>query len=589
MSYQALYRVWRPQTFTDVAGQSAITRTLRNALSHNKTSHAYLFTGPRGTGKTSAAKIFAKAINCPNLKDGEPCNNCALCESITNGQLNDVIEIDAASNNGVEEIRDIREKANYAPTSAENKVYIIDEVHMLSTGAFNALLKTLEEPPAHVIFILATTEPHKIPLTIISRTQRFDFKQISQHDIIQRMMFILEKEDVVYEDEALTLIARAAQGGMRDALSILDQAVSFSNGKITTNDAVLVTGSMTQEFLLDYFHAIQENETENGLNYIRQILGEGKDPSRFLEDLILFSRDLLVFKQAPGEEELLKIAEVGDRFKALSEAFDAQILYEMIDICNETQKDLRLSNHAEVYLEVATVKLTQLTHTMMREEQVRATTNQPVDISNEQVESLQRELQEVKQTIQQLQDREEVVPKKPIRKVSPATSSDKPFKPNATAIFNVLGQATKEHLASLRDVWPDLMHMLSVTQRAVMKASNPVAASPDGLIVSFEYDILCRKATNDERLIREVGTHLAKLTGHQVELNCVPEDQWQVLREQYISQMRAGQATTGSQDEESEMNEESPTDSKETNAENESNEIVSKAVEFFGKDVVEIE
>lgn len=194
MSYQALYRVWRPQRFQDIAGQQAITQTLRNALIQGKSSHAYLFTGPRGTGKTSAAKIFAKAINCQFLEDGEPCNECETCKAITSGQLNDVIEIDAASNNGVEEIRDIRDKAKYAPTSADYKVYIIDEVHMLSTGAFNALLKTLEEPPKNVIFILATTEPHKIPLTIISRTQRFDFKRISVKDICARMVYILNQE-----------------------------------------------------------------------------------------------------------------------------------------------------------------------------------------------------------------------------------------------------------------------------------------------------------------------------------------------------------------------------------------------------------
>ena len=228
MAYQALYRVWRSQRFDDVVGQKAITQTLKNAIVQKKTSHAYLFTGPRGTGKTSAAKIFAKAINCKHSQDGEPCNVCETCVAITEGRLNDVIEIDAASNNGVEEIRDIRDKAKYAPTQAEYKVYIIDEVHMLSTGAFNALLKTLEEPPQNVIFILATTEPHKIPLTIISRTQRFDFKRISTQDIVDHMAHIMQEMALDYEEQALYVIGRAAEGGMRDALSILDQTISFS-------------------------------------------------------------------------------------------------------------------------------------------------------------------------------------------------------------------------------------------------------------------------------------------------------------------------------------------------------------------------
>ena len=233
VSYQALYRVWRPQNFIDVVGQEHVTKTLQNALLQDKISHAYLFSGPRGTGKTSAAKILAKAVNCERAPVAEPCNECSACLGITDGSISDVIEIDAASNNGVEEIRDIRDKVKYAPSSVKYKVYIIDEVHMLSIGAFNALLKTLEEPPKHVIFILATTEPHKIPLTIISRCQRFDFKRITAKAIVNRMKLIASETGVECDEEALQIIARAAEGGMRDALSLLDQAISFSNEKVT--------------------------------------------------------------------------------------------------------------------------------------------------------------------------------------------------------------------------------------------------------------------------------------------------------------------------------------------------------------------
>src|SRR5690554_264178 len=249
MSYQALYRVWRPSQLADVVGQEHITKTLKNALLQQKLSHAYLFTGPRGTGKTSAAKIISKAINCEKAPVDEPCNECVACKGIQDGTIVDVMEIDAASNNGVDEIRDIRDKVKFAPSAVRYKVYIIDEVHMLSTGAFNALLKTLEEPPSHVIFILATTEPHKIPLTIISRCQRFDFKRISAEAMIERMQYIVEQENMAITKEALEAIALAAEGGMRDALSILDQVISYSEGEADIDDVLAVTGGVSQEML----------------------------------------------------------------------------------------------------------------------------------------------------------------------------------------------------------------------------------------------------------------------------------------------------------------------------------------------------
>ena len=292
MAYQALYRKWRPQKFDDMVGQTAVTKTLKNAIIHHKTSHAYLFTGPRGTGKTSAAKIFAKAINCLNPQDGEPCNDCLLCKGITEGTIGDVIEIDAASNNGVEEIRDIRDKARYAPTQATYKVYIIDEVHMLSTGAFNALLKTLEEPPKNVIFILATTEPHKIPATIISRTQRFDFRRITNDEIIQRLRYILEQEEIAYEEEALSVIARCANGGMRDALSLLDQVISFSDDKVSFEQAIQVSGSLTDDLMIEFIRLLTQQQAQAALLQLQDLLLLGKEASRLIEEWLEFSRDL---------------------------------------------------------------------------------------------------------------------------------------------------------------------------------------------------------------------------------------------------------------------------------------------------------
>lgn len=596
MSYQALYRVWRPQRFEDVAGQTAITQTLRNALAQQKTSHAYLFTGPRGTGKTSAAKIFSKAINCLNMTNGEPCNTCEMCQAITAGKLNDVIEIDAASNNGVEEIRDIREKANYAPTSADHKVYIIDEVHMLSTGAFNALLKTLEEPPKNVVFILATTEPHKIPLTIISRTQRFDFKRIPTKDIIDRMKFVLKEEEVSYDDEALAIIARAAEGGMRDALSILDQTISFSDKQITVDDAVRITGSLTQQLLLNYFEAIQQKDTEKGLSLLQSMLAEGKDAGRFTEDVILFSRDLLVYQKAPNTDHLLQRAKADEAFQSLSQSIDSTLLYEVIRIFNETQQELRLSNHAEVYLEVATVRLTQ------RSTQYAPTQSQnSIDIpqsSNKaenngetsEVSRLQAEVAEMRSMIQQLQNGAPVQTQTKPKRKNARRSAGIQFKPDKGAIYRVLEQATKQDLAKLRDVWPDLMDVLSVTQRAVMKASLPVAASPDGLIVSFEYDILCQKATDDTELIHNIGDHLERFTGQRAQLVCVPQEQWPVIRKEFIDQMNL-RGTSPQKNEETRQSEEDGTtdETSEIPSNQQEDKVVTEALQLFGEEAVVVQ
>lgn len=561
MSYQALYRVWRPQRFQDIAGQRAITQTLRNALIQGKSSHAYLFTGPRGTGKTSAAKIFAKAINCHFLEDGEPCNECESCKAITSGQLNDVIEIDAASNNGVEEIRDIRDKAKYAPTSADYKVYIIDEVHMLSTGAFNALLKTLEEPPKNVIFILATTEPHKIPLTIISRTQRFDFKRISVKDICERMIYILNQENIGFEDTALPVIARVAEGGMRDALSILDQVISYGDDMVTLANAMSVTGSLTQELLLSYFEAILTHDTEKGLSLLQSILAEGKDAARFVEDLILFSRDLLVYQQAPQMVELLEEASADASFKELSQKMPATSLYQVITILNETQSEMRFSNHPDIYLEVATVKMTQLRETgaaiPQQEMSAQQTVTVPLNNNNDanqtvvsgDVSQLEAEMQSLKKQLQELKEHGVAVPtKKAPAKVATKKASGGQFKPNTTAIYGVLKEATKDNLMQLRDLWPDLLNMLSVTQRAIMKASTPVAASPSGLIVSFEYDILCQKATNDTELSEAISEYMRRLIGHTPTMICVPSEQWPTIRTQYLSQNKTTMSDAPSTD-----------------------------------------
>ncbi|MHC9532285.1 DNA polymerase III subunit gamma/tau [Dellaglioa sp. L3N] len=537
MSYQALYRVWRPQRFSDLVGQDMITQTLKNAIMTHQTSHAYIFNGPRGTGKTSAAKIFAKAVNCRFQENGEPCNKCETCVAITNGQLNDVIEIDAASNNGVEEIRDIRDKVKYAPTQADFKIYIIDEVHMLSTGAFNALLKTLEEPPENVIFILATTEPHKIPATIISRTQKFDFKRITPADSYARMVYILTEKEIEYEESALKVIAKAAEGGMRDALSILDQVISFGDNKVTLNNALIVTGSVTQDKIQKYVTEVSQKETTKALETIQEIIDEGKDSTRLIEDLITYGRDLLLYQQAPELINQLELGMVNDTFKALSQTISADFLYQMINILNEIQQQMRFTTHPDVYLEVLTIRLSQFSavETSRNDKQeigqssLSSDASEQIDRLTKTVATLKKELADLSKNASQHQASAPVKPKK-------VASNRKKTTLNLSQIYPVLDHATKESLVQLKQVWPELLQQLSVTQRAIMQASEPVAASPDSVLVSFNYDFLATKASGDTELLDALGNGLDRLLHNVPQLICITAEQWPEVRKSYIQQ-----------------------------------------------------
>ncbi|MBF0992772.1 MAG: DNA polymerase III subunit gamma/tau, partial [Granulicatella sp.] len=494
MAYQALYRKWRPQKFEDMVGQTAVTKTLKNAIIHHKTSHAYLFTGPRGTGKTSAAKIFAKAINCLNPQDGEPCNECLLCKGITEGTIGDVIEIDAASNNGVEEIRDIRDKARYAPTQATYKVYIIDEVHMLSTGAFNALLKTLEEPPKNVIFILATTEPHKIPATIISRTQRFDFRRITNDEIIQRLRYILEQEEIAYEEEALSVIARCANGGMRDALSLLDQVISFSDDKVSFEQAIQVSGSLTDDLMIEFVRLLTQQQAQAALLQLQDLLLLGKEASRLIEEWLEFSRDLLVAKQTG---DMIGRSEAFVEFaKEVEEAF----LYRFMDALNQTQQEMRFTTKPTISLEVFTIKMAQ---------PVVAVAGQRAPANQEYVSQLEQQLQSLQQQMSQiLQGQGVVTPKKATSTPQAKTST---YKPNIGEVYKVLDAATRKDLIFIRELWGDLLQMLSTTQRALLKASEPVAASPNGFVLKFDYEILCQRAQESLDLHEDIARHCQTL------------------------------------------------------------------------------
>ena len=358
MAYTALYREFRPKTFKDVVGQEHITTTLKNQILNERIAHAYLFCGTRGTGKTSTAKVFAKALNCLNLKDGEPCNECEMCKKINDGLAIDVTELDAASNNGVDKIRDIIDDSKYPPQEAKYKVYIMDEVHMLSIGAVNAFLKTLEEPPANVIFILATTDPQKLPITILSRCQRFDFKRINNKEITARLREVVESKGVFAEDKSLDLISRVSDGAMRDSLSILDQAIAMGDGNVEYDELISMLGLVTNEYLFEITSATIERNIEEAMTIIDKIVYAGKDMFLFMKDLIAHYRNLLMVKVTNNPEEVLDmslenislIKEQGDRIRV-------EEIMRSIRILQEAESNAKMSKQARLYLELAIIKI----------------------------------------------------------------------------------------------------------------------------------------------------------------------------------------------------------------------------------------
>lgn len=358
MAYTALYREWRPRTFNDVVGQEHITTTLKNQVLNNRIAHAYLFCGTRGTGKTSTAKVFAKALNCLNLIDGEPCNQCEMCRKINEGLAIDVTELDAASNNGVDKIRDIIDDVKYPPQEARYKVYIMDEVHMLSAGAVNAFLKTLEEPPNNVIFILATTDPQKLPITILSRCQRFDFKRINNAEITARLRKIVNDQNVLADERSLNLIARVSDGAMRDSLSILDQAISMGNGNVDYNTVVSMLGLVTNEHLFNLTNAVIQRSVEKSIEIIEDVIYSGKDIYLFIKDLLAHYRNLLMVKVTNNPDEVLDMSEENIALvKEQGTRLRAEEIMRCIRILQEAENNAKLSKQARLYCELAIIKM----------------------------------------------------------------------------------------------------------------------------------------------------------------------------------------------------------------------------------------
>lgn len=573
MSYKALYRTYRPSDFKEVSGQEHITTTLQNALQSGKVAHAYLFSGPRGTGKTSIAKIMAKAVNCELAPVDNPCNECKTCLGIQSGMNSDVIEIDAASNNGVDEIREIRDKVKYLPGYGKFKVYIIDEVHMLSTGAFNALLKTLEEPPAHVIFILCTTEPHKIPLTIHSRCQRFDFKTISLDEIVEKLEEITTKEEINVEKEALRQIALFAEGGMRDAISLLDQALAYSPKLIKTEDILHISGGISSQKQQDLAAAIRQMDSVKALKSLDELIVSGKEVSKILQNLIQFYRNLLMFKSVGYTDDMSPLLH-NEFFEKLARAHSNKRLFYYVEILSKALSESRYSSNPRLYLELAFLKMTdeeptsdaRLLHEISRlEERLVALENRSVEkivvepaklgsslpkeepievIVQSQTEEL---IESTDSTVlpiqgQSLFEFDEQAPFNPAIQENPSEEQNLENTYPIAFIEDVLNHGNRNDKTYLQNSWSLLTKHNSKGPTQViaqmMASGSVMASSQDKILITFSSAGMCNRLMRPQSKAM-MKQALANAFRREIEVMCLPEHVFQTVSDEFMNKWRS--------------------------------------------------
>ncbi len=590
MAYKALYRSYRPQNFEELAGQQHIVKTLKNAVKQNKIAHAYLFCGPRGTGKTTVAKILAKAINCTcENKENIPCDECENCISIMNGTHPDIVEIDAASNNGVDEVRDLIEKVKYAPIEGKYKVYIIDEVHMMSTGAFNALLKTLEEPPAHVVFVLATTEPHKILPTIISRCQRFDFSKINDQSIVERLETVLEGENIQCEREALELVASLADGGMRDALSILEQCLAYSS-HLTVKDINEIYGIVSSAQKLSFLKSLMNKDIPVILNRIEEMFQTGIDVKRLTTDLIDILKDIIIYKNTQDVDCLFVLKQ--EEIEGIVPYITAEETFTYIDILIQADQQYKFASNAKLYFELAMLKIAnkvteekkiivetvqkELIKSPIKEETVKIEKT-PIIEKTEEVrlksadlnienEGTEEPIVEIAEPIQEeilvynespikfekiedidfLINEEPVLKNETVKTIQPTSSFKEEMNINNVEvdfndILNILVQANKKVLMDIQEKWSVIQRYkfnLNTAKLASMLCDGqPVAASSNGLVIAFEFQPMVNQINNGNYYL-ELKQFLLEILGMELEFIAVLKEEWPVMRNRFIELKR---------------------------------------------------
>lgn len=539
MAYVALYRAYRPQKFCDVVGQQHIIKTLQNAIQLDKVAHAYLFCGPRGTGKTTLAKIMAKALNCEHGPSIEPCDECEICQGIQKGTIPDVVEIDAASNNGADDIRALRDSVKYMPTVGKYKVYIIDEVHMLSNAAFNALLKTLEEPPKHVIFILATTEPYKLPSTILSRCQRFDFQALSMEDIVKRLKIVAEAEKIQVTEEAYNQIASSAEGGMRDALTLFDQIISFSiHDEITLEDVLAVSGNVSYRQLLKILDICLNGNGTEALKLVDSTLKEGKEVPRVINDLILFLRDVLLFKNNAVLDDRLEFH--AEEFIDFSKKVAKTIIYDWLDLLNETNNNMRFSNQKRAYLELAILKMSDIklneeANLLERVEQLEHTIYMLSMTKNQ--EEPKPQAIEVKlptqEQIAQMQTEIKPEPQEKRVEVQPI-SIPKDDEIQIEEIEEILNSASKSRKVRLQAIWKKIALDYSGVFIAQILVAGEIAAVNENKMVVVLNDLgFCNRMMRYENYQKIIEI----FDGYNANINdyiCIPKALWNKIRADYM-------------------------------------------------------